>query len=119
MNKNIVIIHHIDYDSLLSRFMGDTELLENMLLLFLQDDTFERIQDAYYKKDYLSLLEKTHTMKGVAGNLNMTWLLETSSTLHGYLRNNKNPEDDIVSSLFFELKDAYNEVREGIIGAME
>lgn len=107
----------IDYEEGLTRFMDDAELFNSILVSFLDDTTFNEAQMAMNEKNYPQLMECTHAIKGVAGNLSMSRLYKASSELTELLRG-KVPFDDKTAEAYFDvLKTAYFDARNSILSA--
>lgn len=62
------------YENVSSRMMGNQKLVEKFVRKFLDDPTYEQIKEAVNKMDYDEILRTTHTMKGIASNLEFTHL---------------------------------------------
>ena len=71
------------YENVSSRMMGNQKLVEKFVRKFLDDPTYEQIKEAVNKMDYDEILRTTHTMKGIASNLEFTHLHQILSS---YLR---------------------------------
>ncbi|WP_313527914.1 Hpt domain-containing protein [Anaerotignum sp.] len=119
MNSEILKTAGIDLDKGVARFLGDRELFESILESFLEDETFTRGKMALEKKDYKELYECIHTLKGVAGNTDMTQVYQNASRLCDYMRKNEIINQEEVSSLFLALEGAYHSVLAGIVAAKE
>lgn len=59
------------YENVSSRMMGNQKLVEKFVRKFLDDPTYEQIKEAVNKMDYDEILRTTHTMKGIASNLEL------------------------------------------------
>ena len=70
-------------------------------------------------ENYKNLYEFVHTLKGVAGNTDMTTLYLTTAVLSEYLRKCEIPEKDKVYELFCGMEVAYYAVIKGIAAAKE
>ena len=73
-------------DAALRRFAGNLELYRNFLSKFLDDDTIAEISLALETENWKKLLDTSHTLKGVAGNLGLTSLYDLSSQIVSALR---------------------------------
>lgn len=62
------------YENVSSRMMGNQKLVEKFVRKFLDDPTYGQIKEAVDKMDYDEILRTTHTMKGIASNLEFTHL---------------------------------------------
>ena len=58
-----------NYENVSSRMMGNQKLVEKFVRKFLEDPTYKQIKESVEKMDYDEILRATHTMKGVASNL--------------------------------------------------
>ena len=67
------------YENVSSRMMGNQKLVEKFVRKFLDDPTYEQIKEAVNKMDYDEILRTTHTMKGIASNLEFTHLQQKSA----------------------------------------
>ena len=67
------------YENVSSRMMGNQKLVEKFVRKFLDDPTYEQIKEAVDKMDYDEILRTTHTMKGIASNLEFTHLQQKSA----------------------------------------
>lgn len=117
MNKAVLASHGINYDGGAARFLGDTELYETVLKSFPDDLSFPSASEAFDKGDCKQLFFNIHTLKGVAGELDMTRLYSASCALADALRGSALPEAARVEKLFAEVKSAYYEVLAGIAAA--
>ena len=59
------------YENVSSRMMGNQKLVEKFVRKFLDDPTYGQIKEAVDKMDYDEILRTTHTMKGIASNLEL------------------------------------------------
>ncbi|AMJ40804.1 hypothetical protein SAMN02745151_01622 [[Clostridium] propionicum DSM 1682] len=119
MDSEILKSSGIDFDKGVARFLGDRQLYESILITFLYDDTFEKGKAALETENYKNLYEFVHTLKGVAGNTDMTTLYLTTAVLSEYLRKCEVPEKDRVFHLFCGMEEAYYAVMKGIAAAKE
>ncbi len=119
MNSEILKDSGIDFDKGVARFLGDRQLYESILITFLNDDTFAKGKAALEKGSYKNLYEFVHTLKGVAGNTDMTILYLTTAILSEYLRKCEVPEKERVFELFYGVEEAYYAVMKGIADAKE
>lgn len=68
------------------RFLDDDELYVDCLYAFVQDPSFSALESAMREKNYSAAFEHAHTLKGVAGNLGLSPLYGSLSTLVEFLR---------------------------------
>lgn len=78
----------------LDRVMGDTDLYEMMLGMFVDTvrDNPVQMEEFAGGGDLEPLIKRVHTLKGVTGNLAMTPLFESYTKVLGLLRENKPQE---------------------------
>ena len=118
MNKNILHASGNDYESGVRRFLDDAQLYEEMLLEFVDDNSFIGLKEAYNEKDCKKIFQKSHALKGVVGNLDMTDLYQATYELTELLR----PGDVDLSSvapLYQKVEIAYQKVIDGIKKAQD
>ena len=69
--REILIGGGIDIDALLERCMGNEFLVERLLKKFPGDSSYEKLQKSMETGDVDSMLDASHTLKGVCGNLSI------------------------------------------------
>lgn len=82
----------VDTETALARFLGNAALYERFLIKFPKDPSFAQIGPALEAEDWDSALTAAHTLKGVAGNLGMTALFQTSGQVVDLIRAGKYEE---------------------------
>lgn len=117
MNTDILKRAGIDYDSGLDRFMGDAELYETVLAMFLDDCSLQKAGDARAKGDYPAMFEAMHELKGVAGNEDMTDLYKASCELVELLRGGSDYDYAAIDRSFDEVSRSYAAAKAGILDA--
>lgn len=107
MDKEKLAAGGIDYDGGVARMMGNTELYEKFLKMFLQDNSFAALEKAMDEENYAQAFLEAHTLKGVTGNLSMQKLYEYLVDFVNMLRNGS----DIPGAVqhFPELKQIYKD----------
>lgn len=70
-----------DVEGALGRFMNDDELFIECLQLFMNDNNFEKLEQAIARKNYTEAFEAAHSIKGVSGNLGLLKLFNATSSL--------------------------------------
>ena len=95
------------YENVSSRMMGNQKLVEK----FLDDPTYEQIKEAVDKMDYDEILRTTHTMKGIASNLEFTHLQQKSAKAVDMIRAGQREE---VLPVIGEIEKEYQKVIEQI-----
>jgi HPt (histidine-containing phosphotransfer) domain-containing protein len=87
MDKQKLMAAGIDVEGGINRLMGNEEMYENFLQMFIKDDSFQKLEQAMQAEDYKEAFAQAHTLKGVAGNLSMQRLYETLVPFVDQLRN--------------------------------
>lgn len=78
---------NIDYNTALARFGGSEALYQRFLKKFLQENTYNELEQAWENGNYEEIEKKAHTLKGVAGNLSLENLFSISNELVQAIRN--------------------------------
>jgi HPt (histidine-containing phosphotransfer) domain-containing protein len=99
------------YENVSSRMMGNQKLVEKFVRKFLDDPTYEQIKEAVNKMDYDEILRTTHTMKGIASNLEFTHLQQKSAKAVDMIRAGQCEE---VLPVIGEIEKEYQKVIEQI-----
>lgn len=73
----------------LDRFMGNASLYKRMIGKFVTMMESTSIQSDFDSKNYTQIMEKAHSIKGVAGNLSISPLYKAYSDIVTLLRNNQ------------------------------
>ena len=95
------------YENVSSRMMGNQKLVEK----FVDDPTYGQIKEAVDKMDYDEILRTTHTMKGIASNLEFTHLQQKSAKAVDMIRAGQREE---VLPVIGEIEKEYQKVIEQI-----
>lgn len=82
----------VDVDDGLKRIMGNEKLYIKLLGSFVKMMKSHTVDPDFDAADCTEIIEKTHAIKGTAGNLSITPLYESYSEILGLLRNGK-PEE--------------------------
>lgn len=72
---------NVNYKETLERFCGNETIYKKFLKRFLEDSTYLNLEQAWEKHDYEEIEKNAHTLKGVAGNLGLTNLFNSSNNL--------------------------------------
>ena len=96
-----------NYENVSSRMMGNQKLVEK----FLEDPTYKQIKESVEKMDYDEILRATHTMKGIASNLEFTQLQQKSAKAVDMIRAG---EKETVLPVIDEIEKEYQKVIEQI-----
>ena len=80
-----------NYDEVIGRLRSE-RLVQKFVLKFLNDGSYQLLQDSLAAGDREEAFRAAHTIKGVCANLAFTELLESSEQLTEALRDGKPPE---------------------------
>lgn len=88
------------------------ELIQRLVIKFISDKSYERLNAALQEKDYKEAFVAAHTLKGVCLNLSFARLSSSSSALTELLRHyEKEPIDEAAcQSLWQQVSKDYAEV---------
>jgi len=95
-----------EYKEVLGRLGNSERLLRKYLGKFLDDQTYERLDEAIAEENWDDILRQAHTLKGVSSNLSLTGVLKYSSEIVAAIRAN---EREKVLPLMEELRKSYAE----------
>lgn len=111
--SDVLCLQGIDVELGLSKVAGNKELYIRLLNKFLQNNkkTIDDIGKAIAQSDYECIKQISHTIKGVSGNLGMTGLFESSSTLE---KAAKDSRVDIVEEHFVQFSSELHTVLSSI-----
>ena len=98
------------YENVSSRMMGNQKLVEKFDLAT-PYDVIDQIKEAVDKMDYDEILRTTHTMKGIASNLEFTHLQQKSAKAVDMIRAGQREE---VLPVIGEIEKEYQKVIEQI-----
>jgi len=99
---------NIDYDTAVNRFGGSEALYQKFLKRFLDDNTYYELEQAWEKQNYEEIEKKAHTLKGVAGNLNLDKLFSVSNDLVQKIRNKQYENLD---ESYQQIQEEYKNIR--------
>lgn len=97
-----------DVEGTLHRFLNNTKLYETCLKKFLNDKSFEEIQQGYKEKNAENTFRAAHTLKGLSSNLGINALYHCLQPIVEVLRNGDMPQDDDMKELEEIYKKAYH-----------
>lgn len=106
-----------DYEDVLGRMRKET-LVEKFALKFLDDPSFQTLQQGLAVHDRETAFRAAHTIKGVAQNLGFTGLYESASSLTEMLRHNQGDENEI-SAMVIQLETEYRKTVNAILAYRE
>ena len=87
----------VDMNTTLDRFLDDKEFYIECIEAFLEETTFDDLENAIEEKDYTQAFAHAHNLKGVLSNLGLKPILEPTSILVEKLRDQE--YDDVASDL--------------------
>ena len=93
-----------DYDAVIGRLRQEERVVK-FLRLFPADENFQLLTDSLAKEDWPTAFRAAHSMKGVALNLGLTALAQSSSELTEVLRPGTPTQDP--SPLYEQVKERY------------
>lgn len=94
----------INYQEAMTRFGGVEAIYQRFLKKFLNDSTYQELEEAWQKNEYQEIEKKAHTLKGVAGNLSLEKLYTISDSLVQKIRNEQYEE---TAEIYEELQKCY------------
>lgn len=92
MSMEILEEAGIDYSAGLVRFRNNKTIYHEVLLGFLEDESFRESKDAFASNDYENLLLSIHELKGVSGNIGLSKLHNKAAVVVDLLRLKKYDE---------------------------
>ena len=76
----------VDVEEAIDRFLGNVSLYEKMLIKFLDVMNDMAVDTSFDCNDYSDVIEKTHAIKGAAGNLSINPIYEAYTEIVSLLR---------------------------------
>lgn len=101
-----------NYDEVMGRLRSE-RLVQKFVLKFLNDGSYQLLQDSLAAGDREEAFRAAHTIKGVCANLAFNELLESSERLTEALRDGKPPEPG-EEELLARVKADYGRTRQAI-----
>ncbi len=105
-----------DYEAVMSRLRQEERVVK-FLRLFLADESFPQLTQALPAQDWATAFRAAHSLKGVALNLGLTALAQSSSELTECLRPGSPTQDP--APLYQSVKDDYEKARAAITALTE
>lgn len=96
-----------NYNEAMTRFGGLESMYQRFLKKFLNDTTYQELEEAWQKGEYEEIEKKAHTLKGVAGNLCLEKLFILSNNLVQKIRNKQYEE---TQEIYEQLQECYKNV---------
>ena len=97
----------VNLSSALNRFMDNEQLYERILSKFPMDENFLQMEKCLVENNINQAFSHAHTLKGLAGTLDLTTLLNILTPMTEQLRTG-NTEG--MQELFNQLKTEYNQI---------
>lgn len=112
--KNIELLKEVgvDYQQGLSRFCNKESLYEKYLARFLEEPSYQALENAMSKKEYKTAFEAGHTLKGVCGNLSINSLFDSLEPFVNALRNST--DIDTAVKMFPKIQNSYKSAKVAI-----
>lgn len=101
-----------DLQAAIARLGGMTFLYEKLLKKFIDDVTFQELQEAVKKQDPKEIERHAHTLKGVAANLGFVPLADVCNEMVSAVRGG---EVEKAVEYFDECKTVYNRIFEAVV----
>ena len=111
LNHDTLTQGGINVEEALERVMGNEDLLDRLLGMFLADTQYDNLQAAVEAHDEEKATAAVHSLKGTCGNLSMTTLFELATQQLALLREG-NWNDAV--ALMPQLSDAYRTARAAV-----
>lgn len=118
MNADILKNAGIDYDGGVKRFLGRAPLYLKTLAKFPKNDTMDRVRADYEKRDREALLQDSHELKGMCGNMSMTKLYLAADAVVTLLRAG-GATDEKLAAAMDGLEKEYEIAKEAVLAATE
>lgn len=99
-----------DVDTTIKRFLGNEAMYMKFIMKFLDDKNMAHINEGIQNRDYKTVFEGAHSLKGVAANLGLNPVCDLASQMTELLRG-KTETDEVdeaqVASLRERLEETY------------
>ncbi|MCD6129423.1 MAG: Hpt domain-containing protein [Deltaproteobacteria bacterium] len=103
----------VDLNKALEMVDGDKEFLKELVELFKKDcsEKLEEISSAIQKKDFKTIDEVAHSLKGASGNLGLMRIYELSFEIE---KMGKETKSEGIEEIYEQLKEEFNNFKEFI-----
>ena len=101
--------HGVNLNSALNRFMNNEQVYERILSKFPMDENFILMEKSLAENNISQAFQHAHTLKGLAGTLDLTTLSNILIPMTEQLRNG---ETESIQDLFNHLKIEYKHICE-------
>lgn len=99
----------VDYNNMMEKFAGMEAIYIKFLNKFLEDNTYNELENSWAIIDYEGIEKNAHTLKGVSGNLGLDTLFNVSNEIVQRVRRQEYEE---IETLHQELKEEYEKTIE-------
>ena len=103
------------YEEVIKRLLDDKRVLK-FAVKFLDDSSYDTLQESMAQEDYETAFRAAHSIKGVCQNLGFAKLSESSAALTEALRGGKNQD---TSELERQVREDYEKTVQGIKAMQE
>lgn len=104
---NELAANGVDLEKTLHRFLENKDLYVKFLKKFLDDPNYAQMQEDVKAKDYVKLLESSHALKGLSGNLGLDPMFEKLSKMVSDIRANDYSDIENLNVAIKEYYDLY------------
>lgn len=106
--KEIFEKYGADYETTMTRFMGNETMYLKFLDMFFQDQNMQKLDESVKQGELRAAFEAAHTLKGVAANMGLTPFYDAVCVMVEPLRANEQRDDYTV--LFQKLQEEFQRV---------
>ena len=100
-----------DYNKAVSIMMNDS-FISRMLIEFSKTELINELIEAYQNKDFKTVFEKSHSLKGICGNLALSPLYKLSSIITEKTRNYSEISNIDLDEEITKLNDEFQHLKE-------
>lgn len=97
-----------DINTAIDRFMGDEELYETCIKIFVADSNFIGLKKSIDAQNYTEAFEHAHALKGVSANLSLTPLYDKICVVVEALRAD---QYDYLDAQFCDIETSLNDLK--------
>lgn len=99
---------YVDIDGALARLRGNKKIVKTLLQTFLKNDTLNTLKTEMAAGNTDAAVMAAHTIKGMAGNLSLTALYNSSVALEAALKAGESADADAYEALWDKTRDYVN-----------
>lgn len=102
-----------DVETTLKRFMGNEKMYMKYIMKFLDDKNFDNIRENLESRNYETVFNAAHTLKGVTANLGLNPVNAAAAEISELLRGRAASEvdEEKVNAVFLTLSESYERFR--------